>query len=174
MNEKLQLSPVDASCVSKIKKLESVVNGDNVNVDAISLKSKLATFLLAHADKVMDTVAPLEQLREEMVNAFIEKSLECADNPEVSPGTLYNIIDAIQSMNAYAVSSAKGILDADKLSTNIVIDASDKSVHTNNSLNLNDSLSRARVIKAVDSITKLIQSSEHTETGGDINDNESE
>ena len=82
-NKNTQLSPTDTACLSKIQKLEGVISGQPIAIDPIEVKSKLATFMLAHADKVMDTVAPLEQLREEVVNAFVEKTMDMTENEEV-------------------------------------------------------------------------------------------
>lgn len=163
----------ELATMSKIQQLENIVNGKAAPIDPIDLKSKLATFLLAHADKVMDTVAPLEQLREEVVDAFISKTLDMSANEETSPGALYNAIDAIQQMNNYAISTVKAALDSDKVSGNIVINATSTVNNTqHNSLNLNNALSRAKVTKAVAAINQLLaaQDSEIIVQGGEEND----
>lgn len=172
-SEQTSISPVDAACLSKIQKLENVISGVSANVDPIELKSKIATFMLVHADKVMDTVAPLEQLREEVTNAFIEKTMDMTDNPEVTPGQLAHAIEAIQQMNLYAVNTAKAVLDAEKITTNIVINSSSNTVNNtqHNSLNINSALSRAKVTKAVAALSQLLANEEDVpQQGGEQDD----
>lgn len=155
--------------MSKIQTLENVVSGKPASLDPVEIKSKLATFMLAHADKVMDTVAPLEQLREEVTNAFIEKTMDMTENPEVTAGQLAMAIDSIQRMNEYAVNTAKAVLDAEKISTNIVINSTTNTVNQtqHNSLNLDSAISRAKVTKAVSALTELLSKQD---TGGEQSD----
>ena len=171
-NKDSNTSNTELSCLSKIQKLENVVSGQPANIDPVEIKSKLATFLLAHADKVMDTVAPLEQLREEVTSAFIEKTMDMTENPEVTAGQLANAIDAIQQMNMYAVNTAKSLIEADKLSTNIVINSTNNTVNAtqHNSLNLDSALSRAKVTKAVAALNKLLSSQNDDLQGGEQDD----
>lgn len=173
-NKNTQLSPTDTACLSKIQKLEGVISGQPIAIDPIEVKSKLATFMLAHADKVMDTVAPLEQLREEVVNAFVEKTMDMTENEEVTAGQLAHAIDAIQQMNMYAVNTAKAVLDAEKISTNIVINSTTNTVNQtqHNSLNLDNALSRAKVTKAVAALTQLLNKQDTVIQGGEQDDNE--
>ena len=176
MNNKdeTQLAPSEAACLSKIKTLENVVNGSPAVIDPVETKSKLATFLLAHADKVMDTVPPLEQLREEVTTAFIDKAMEMTDDPEVSAGQLARVLDAIQQMNLYAVNTAKSVLDAEKIATNIVINSTNNTVNNtqHNTLNLDSALSRAKVTKAVAAVNALLSKDIEQSQGGEESDNE--
>lgn len=148
----------------KIKQLENLANGTEISVDSSSLKNKLSAFLIAHADKVMDTVAPLESLRDILTEEYIAKAQETLDDPELSTGKLAGMINDIQNMNLYAIDSLKKIVDADKLQTYINIDNSDNSKTQINVLDLDNAQSRAKVIKAVAEISRIVaQSSDVTE-----------
>lgn len=157
--------------LSKIQQLEAIAASAARSSDATTLKSQLATFLLSHASKVMDTVAPLETLRDELSTTFIEKAQDMLEDPEITPGQLYKAIDAIQAMNTYSLGVIKNILDAEKLSTIVAIDASDNSITNVNSnvLNLEGATSRAKVAKAIAAINRIM--SESSDTGGESNDN---
>ena len=154
---------------SKLQRLEQIASGASVSLDSSSLKTKLATFIVAHADKVMDTVAPLESLREELTTAYIEKVQDRLEDPELTPGMIAGMIDNIQQMNLYSLQTLSAVLDADKLQTFIAIDASDNSQNQVNVLNLDSAPSRAKVAKAVASLTKLLQTAGNEE--GQANDN---
>lgn len=158
------------SSAQKLKKLEEIASGTNISLDSLSLKSKLATFIVAHADKVMDTVAPLETLREELTNTYIGKVQEKLEDPELTPGVIASMIENIQYMNLYSIKTLASVLEADKLQTFISIDASDNSQTQVNVLNLDSAPSRAKVAKAVTALTKLMQESESFEEG-QSNDN---
>lgn len=156
------------SNADKLKQLEEISNNTRVAVDSSSLKNKLASFLIAHADKVMDTVAPLEGLRDLLTEEYIAKAQEALEDPELSTGRLASMIEDIQNMNLYAINSLSKILDADKLQTYINIDASDKSQTQVNVLNLDTPQSRAKVLKAVAEISHLMaQESSNTENKED-------
>lgn len=150
------------SNVSKLQKLQALAQGSPVpSTDTAALKSRIATFMIAHADKVMDAVAPLECLRDELVQKFSEMVQDSLEDPELTIGTVSRAIDAVQTMNTYSLSTLRGILEQEKLTTYIAIDASDRStVVNNNVLNLDNPQSRQKVIKAVDAILKLAQASE--------------
>ena len=150
---------------NKLKKLEEIASGTNISLDSAALKTKLATFIVAHADKVMDTVAPLESLREMLTETYIEKVQERIEDPEITPGAIAGMIDNIQQMNMYSLKTLAAVLDADKLQTFIAIDASDRSQSQVNVLNLDTAPSRAKVAKAVASLNKLLQQSETFEEG---------
>ena len=129
---------------------------------------KIALFLLAHADKVMDTVAPLEALRDELAKVYTTKVQEKLDDPELTPGQLARIISDIQSMNIYSMTALKNILDADKLQAIIATDASSNVENmTVNILNLPDAASRSRVARALDQISRLNLSSDMPEESSD-------
>lgn len=148
----------------KIKQLERLAADGEVSIDSASLKNKLSAFLIAHADKVMDTVAPLEALRDLLTEEYIAKAQETLDDPELSTGKLAGMISDIQNMNLYAIDSLKKIVDADKLQAYININASDNSKTQVNVLNLDNAQSRARVLKAVSEISRIVaQSSDATE-----------
>ena len=118
----------------------------------------MAAFMLAHADKVMDTVAPLEGLRDVLVEEFISRSQDRLEDPELTSGQLAGMIDQIQNINGYSISVLQSILNADKLQTFINIDASDNSTNKQVSvMNLDTAQSRARVAKAVAAISQILQ-----------------
>ena len=146
------------SCGNKLQQLEKICSGEHIGIDSSSLKTKLATFLAAYADKVMDTVAPLEQLRDLLTETYISKAMDRLDDPELSSGSVAKMIEEIESMNLYSVGALETILDADKLQTFISINQTDNSttVHTGNSLNLDSPQSRDKVAKAVQALTKLM------------------
>lgn len=151
---------------NKIKQLEDLASGAEVttSVDSSSLKSRMAAFMLAHADKVMDTVAPLEGLRDVLVEELIERAQARLDDPELTTGQIGAMIEQIQNINSYSVSVLQNILNADKLQAFINIDASDKSVNKQVSvMNLDNAQSRARVAKAVAAISKIIQDENSTD-----------
>ena len=144
----------------KIQQLEALASGQQVttSVDSSSLKSRMAAFMLAHADKVMDTVAPLEGLRDVLVEEFISRSQDRLEDPELTSGQLAGMIDQIQNINGYSISVLQSILNADKLQTFINIDASDNSTNKQVSvMNLDTAQSRARVAKAVAAISQILQ-----------------
>lgn len=141
----------------KLRKLEEIASGTDVSLDSNSLKTKLATFIVAHADKVMDTVAPLETLREMLTEQYITKAQERFDDPEVTTGMIASMIADIQEMNLYSLKTLASVLDADKLQTFIAIDASDRSQTQVNVLNLETAPSRAKVAKAVSALNKLLE-----------------
>lgn len=140
----------------KLQQLEKIASGEFVNADAVDIKSKIAMFLVAHADKVMDTVAPLECLREELSKSYIENIQERLDDPELTPGQLARMISDIQYMNQYSINMLRDVLDADKLQSLITVN---NTTHvdgsTNNILNLNTAASRSRVTRALQQIMKL-------------------
>lgn len=140
----------------KLQQLEKIASGESVNADAVDIKSKIAMFLVAHADKVMDTVAPLECLREELSKSYIENIQERLDDPELTPGQLARMISDIQYMNQYSINMLRDVLDADKLQSLITVN---NTTHvdgsTNNILNLNTAASRSRVTRALQQIMKL-------------------
>lgn len=140
----------------KLQQLEKIASGEAVNADAVDIKSKIAMFLVAHADKVMDTVAPLECLREELSKSYIESIQERLDDPELTPGQLARMISDIQYMNQYSINMLRDVLDADKLQSLITVN---NTTHvdgsTNNILNLNTAASRSRVTRALQQIMKL-------------------
>ena len=140
----------------KLQQLEKSASGESVNADAVDIKSKIAMFLVAHADKVMDTVAPLECLREELSKSYIENIQERLDDPELTPGQLARMISDIQYMNQYSINMLRDVLDADKLQSLITVN---NTTHvdgsTNNILNLNTAASRSRVTRALQQIMKL-------------------
>lgn len=140
----------------KLQQLEKIASGEAVNADAVDIKSKIAMFLVAHADKVMDTVAPLECLREELSKSYIESIQERLDDPELTPGQLAKMISDIQYMNQYSINMLRDVLDADKLQSLITVN---NTTHvdgsTNNILNLNTAASRSRVTRALQQIMKL-------------------
>lgn len=141
---------------TKLQQLESIASGKSADSDPSAIKSKIAMFLLAHADKVMDTVAPLECLREELSKSYIENIQERLDDPELTPGQLARMISDIQSMNQYSISMLRDILDADKLQAFITIDASTHvEESTTNVLNLDTAASRSRVTRALQQILQL-------------------
>lgn len=154
---------------TKLSRLEDIASGKTVAVDSASLKTKIATFIVAHADKVMDTVAPLETLREMLAEKYIEKVQERMEDPELTPGTIASMIDNIEQMNLYSLTTLAKVLEADKLQTFIAIDASDNSQSQVNVLNLDSAPSRAKVAKAVSALTKLIQ--QQSDEEGQPNDN---
>ncbi len=141
---------------NKLKQLEAISNGTVKSVDSSELKSKIASFLVAYADKVMDTVGPLEQLRDILAEEYITKAQEIMEDPEATAGTIAKLIQNIQEMNTYSISTLKSMLDADKLQTYISIDASSNNSGNVNVLNLDNAQSRAKVLKAVSDINKLI------------------
>lgn len=153
----------------KLRKLEDIASGTAVSLDSSSLKTKIATFIVAHADKVMDTVAPLETLREELTGTYIEKVMERIDDPEVSPGLIAGMIYDIQRMNRYSIQTLSDVLDREQLQPLISIDASDNSQTQVNVLNLESAPSRAKVAKAVAALTALMQQSQ--DEGDNNNDN---
>lgn len=140
----------------KLQQLEKIASGEAVNADAVDIKSKIAMFLVAHADKVMDTVAPLECLREELSKSYIESIQERLDDPELTPSQLARMISDIQYMNQYSINMLRDVLDADKLQSLITVN---NTTHvdgsTNNILNLNTAASRSRVTRALQQIMKL-------------------
>ena len=141
---------------TKLKQLTNIAKGDIVGVDSGNIKSKIALFLLAHADKVMDTVAPLEALRDVLSESYMEKVQEKLEDPELTAGQVARMIADIQSMNVYSITALKNILDADKLQAVIAVDASNKVENTTvNILNLPDAASRSRVTRALQQISKL-------------------
>lgn len=154
------------SNADKLRQLENIANNTKVSVDSASLKNKLASFLIAHADKVMDTVAPLEGLRDLLTEEYISKAQEALDDPEISTGKIAAMIEDIQNMNLYAINSLAKILDADKLQTYINIDASNTQQQVN-VLNLDSPQSRAKVLKAVSEISRIMAQSSNTENKED-------
>ena len=151
------------SNADKLHQLENIANNTRIAVDSASLKNKLASFLIAHADKVMDTVAPLEGLRDLLTEEYISKAQEALEDPELSTGKIAAMIEDIQNMNLYAINSLSKILDADKLQTFINIDASNNSQQQVNVLNLDSPQSRARVLKAVSEISRIMAQSSNTQ-----------
>ena len=141
---------------NKLKQLQAISDGTVKGVDSSELKSKIASFLVAYADKVMDTVGPLEQLRDILAEEYIVKAQEIMEDPEATAGTIAKLIQNIQEMNTYSISTLKSMLDADKLQTYISIDASSNNSGNVNVLNLDNAQSRAKVLKAVSDINKLI------------------
>lgn len=146
-----------ADSASKIAQLDSIASGGVTSYDSSSIKGKMALFLLAHADKVMDTVAPLETLRDELVDKYTETVQERMEDPELTPGQVSKMIADIQNMNMYSFNMLKSILDADKLQTLVNIDmSSNKTINTQvNDLSLDSAASRARVARALDLIYRL-------------------
>lgn len=165
MDEEKEIESVDstgygtsvAESSSKIAQLQTLASGKSTSFDSASVKSKMALFLLAHADKVMDTVAPLETLRDELVAKYTETVQDRMEDPELTPGQVSKMIADIQGMNMYSFNMLKSLLDADKLQTLINIDmSSNKSVNTQlNDVSLTSAASRARVIRALEMIDKL-------------------
>lgn len=149
------------SVPSKLQKLEALAKGDPVPApDSSELKSRIASFLVAYADKVMDSVAPLECLRDELIEKFTELSQGMMEDPEVTLGAIYRAITAVQETNNYSIAALNSLLNAEKLTTYINIDASDNSTNINmNVLGLENAQSRQRVRKAVEAILKLSQES---------------
>lgn len=149
---------------TKLKQLVNIAEGETGGLDSSNIKSKIALFLLAHADKVMDTVAPLEALRDELAKVYTTKVQEKLDDPELTPGQLARIISDIQSMNIYSITALKNILDADKLQAIIATDASSNVENmTVNILNLPDAASRSRVTRALEQISRLNLTSDTVE-----------
>ncbi len=141
---------------SKLKQLQSIANGETGGLDSGNVKTKIALFLLAHADKVMDTVAPLEALRDVLSESYITKVQEKLEDPELTAGQLARMISDIQTMNMYSISSLRNILDADKLQAVIAVDASTNVENsTVNVLNLPNAASRSRVARALKQIAEL-------------------
>lgn len=144
---------------TKLQQLEDISSGTTTSIDSSSLKSKIASFLVAYADKVMDTVGPLEQLRDILAEEYISKAQEALDNPEITPTGIANMITQIQDMNNYSLNTLRTLISADKLQTFISIDASDNSSSNYNVLNLDSAQSRARVLKAVSALDRIANNS---------------
>lgn len=148
-NENLQTN-------TKLQQLQSIANGDVASFDTGSMKSKIALFLLAHADKVMDTVPALESLREVLSQSYMEKVQDKLEDPELTPGQIARMIGDIQSMNTYSLTTLKNVIEEDKLQAVIAVDASTNVENsTVNVLNLPDAASRSRVMRALQKISEL-------------------
>lgn len=141
---------------TKLQQLQSIADGDVASFDTGSMKSKIALFLLAHADKVMDTVPALESLREVLSQSYMEKVQDKLEDPELTPGQIARMISDIQSMNTYSLTTLKDVIDEDKLQAVIAVDASTNVENsTVNVLNLPDAASRSRVMRALQKISEL-------------------
>lgn len=145
-----------AKTATKLQQLQSIAEGNNNTLDSSGIKSKIAMFLLAHADKVMDTVAPLEALRDVLSESYAEKVQQKLEDPELTPGQVARMITDIQTMNTYSLTALKSIIDADKLQSVIAVDTSTKiEGATINVLNLPDAASRSRVLRALQQISTM-------------------
>lgn len=155
-----------AISASKLQSLQNIAAGEVTSYDSSALKGKMALFLLAHADKVMDTVAPLETLRDELVIKYAERVQERMEDPELTPGAVAKMIGDIQQMNTYSFNMLKSLLDADKLQTLINIDMSNNVNNTqiNNEMPLETASSRARVLRALQLLNKLQDEEDSSES----------
>lgn len=143
---------------SKIRALENIADGTQSGIDATQLKSKIASFILAHADKVMDTVAPLEQLREMLSEEYITRAQAVMDDPELTTGRLSRMIQDIQQMNLYSMGVLNQIIEADKVQAAAASGSPQHVVNTQlNILNLDDAGSRSKVTNAVEAISRLLK-----------------